>query len=484
MSHQHEPILTRSRLAGVRSSLVAREFTPGLVEPFAEPERVIRKKNKKKSKAGKVLSRTLNFNMGDEQPMWTAWRTAPAVATRPITKPNLEKEIKGQFLHMIKELTFDGTSDSNPIVHVESFIDFCDLFKTENTANDTIHLRLFPFTLVGEAKAWLRSLEPSSIATWEDLRSKFMSRFFPPSKIEKLRVDIHTFRQADEKTISEAWERYKDLMKSCPSHGLTKSEQVGYEECNGAHLTKDCPNKPMMTLEEVGRISQTLSGRTQGELPTQTQVNPKVDASKAVMMVDGITKKKSWIDIYTKKYVPSNSDNAPDYATDYDSDCPEGITFTLNDLTLREPIYLDDEDDDKKEDRNTSELTYVTPIKYDPGSYSLPLSISDKFTGLALVDSSATLNMMPVSYCRKIGVKKLAPTAYQYRGINGYMTKPLGIAEVVPVRIGNFVYPTDFIVANLPKDTEIPIIFGRAFLHTAQVNIDMRNQVTSLGHGD
>ncbi|KAJ9552923.1 hypothetical protein OSB04_016968 [Centaurea solstitialis] len=94
------------------------------------------------------------------------------------------------------------------------------------------------------------------------------------------------------------------------------------------------------------RISQTLIGRTQGELPTQTQVNPKVDASKAVMMVDGITKKKSWTDIYTKKHVPSDSDSATDYATDYVSDLPEGITVTLNDLTLREPIYLDDEDDD------------------------------------------------------------------------------------------------------------------------------------------
>ena len=64
------------------------------------------------------------------------------------------------------------------------------------------------------------------------------------------------------------------------------------------------------------------------------------------------------------------------------------------------------------------------------------------------------------------------------------MTKPLGIAEAVPIRIGNFVYYTDFIIANLPKDTEIPIILGRAFLHTAQVNTDMRNQVTSMGYGE
>ncbi|KAJ9544576.1 hypothetical protein OSB04_024283 [Centaurea solstitialis] len=161
-------------------------FTPEFLEPFAEPEKENEKKNKQKSRARKVLPRTLTFEMGDEQPTWTARRTAPTVAARPITKTDLEKVIKGQFLHMIKELTFDRKSHSNPIVHVESFVDICDLFKTGNTAVDGIRLRLFPFTLVGEAKAWLCSLEPSSITTWEELRSKFVSRFFPPSKIEKL----------------------------------------------------------------------------------------------------------------------------------------------------------------------------------------------------------------------------------------------------------------------------------------------------------
>ncbi|KAJ9552882.1 hypothetical protein OSB04_016927 [Centaurea solstitialis] len=153
----------------------------GLVEPFAEPERELNKKNKKKSKAGKARPRALNFDLGDKAPMWNTRRTAPTVPTQPITKPNLETEIKGQFLHMIKELTFDGKGDSNPITHIESFEEICDLFKTEAN-QDAIRLRLFPLTLVGDAKAWLRSLEPSSIDTWNDLRSKFLSRFFPPSR--------------------------------------------------------------------------------------------------------------------------------------------------------------------------------------------------------------------------------------------------------------------------------------------------------------
>ncbi|KAJ9553087.1 hypothetical protein OSB04_017132 [Centaurea solstitialis] len=71
----------------------------------------------------------------------------------------------------------------------ENFVDICDLFKTEEGRDDVIRLRVFSLTLTGEAKAWLRSLEPSSITTWEGLRSKFLSRFFPPSKIDKLRAE-------------------------------------------------------------------------------------------------------------------------------------------------------------------------------------------------------------------------------------------------------------------------------------------------------
>ncbi|KAJ9547272.1 hypothetical protein OSB04_019815 [Centaurea solstitialis] len=121
-------------------------MSEGLVEPFAEPERGLKKKNKKKSKARKARPRALIFDMGDEAPMWNTRRTAPTVPTRPITKPNLETEIKGQFLHMIKELTFDGKGDSNPIRHIESFKEYVTCSKPKQTKTQSVfgyfHLRL------------------------------------------------------------------------------------------------------------------------------------------------------------------------------------------------------------------------------------------------------------------------------------------------------------------------------------------------------
>src|SRR5581483_430980 len=127
---------------------------------------------------------------------------------------------------------------------------------------------------------------------------------------------------------------------------------------------------------------------------------------------------------------------------DYDS---EVFTISFEHLGLNGPISSSkDEDEDikqggyaefvipkkdkgkekEKEKVEENELTYIAPIKHDPRSYSLPISCA-KFKGLALIDTGVALNMMPVCYCRKMGIKKIAPTDYEYRGVNGYMTTPL-----------------------------------------------------------
>nr|GEW04329.1 reverse transcriptase domain-containing protein [Tanacetum cinerariifolium] len=85
--------------------------------------------------------------------------------------------------------------------------------------NTTIKLLLFPFSLEGEARIWLDKEPPRSILTWEDLVSKFINQFFPPSKTTYLRNEITNFLQKPNETFNEAWERFKDLLRQCPHHG-------------------------------------------------------------------------------------------------------------------------------------------------------------------------------------------------------------------------------------------------------------------------
>ncbi|GJW89943.1 reverse transcriptase domain-containing protein [Tanacetum coccineum] len=85
---------------------------------------------------------------------------------------------------------------------------------------------MFPYSLEGAAKTWYEKEPPNSILTWEDLVTKFVNQFFPPSKTTHLKNEISRFTQKFEETFSEAWERFKELLRACPHHGFTELTQV------------------------------------------------------------------------------------------------------------------------------------------------------------------------------------------------------------------------------------------------------------------
>nr|KYP71171.1 Auxin response factor 4 [Cajanus cajan] len=93
-------------------------------------------------------------------------------------------------------------------------------------------MRLFPFSLNRKAKAWLHSQPNQSLTTWRDVETKFLARFFPPSKNTEARTAIATFAQGADEPLCEAWERYKSLLRRCPNHGFKVELQV-QTFCNG-----------------------------------------------------------------------------------------------------------------------------------------------------------------------------------------------------------------------------------------------------------
>ncbi|GMH22202.1 hypothetical protein Nepgr_024045 [Nepenthes gracilis] len=56
--------------------------------------------------------------------------------------------------------------------------------------------------------------------------SNIFSKFFPTSRKVKMRSGIAMFNQFEIESLYEAWERYNDLLKRVPHHGLSKWLQV------------------------------------------------------------------------------------------------------------------------------------------------------------------------------------------------------------------------------------------------------------------
>ncbi|KAI3725736.1 hypothetical protein L1987_65528 [Smallanthus sonchifolius] len=220
-----------------------------------------------------------------------------------ITRPTVDAnnfEIKSHVIHMIQSsCTFNGLSDEDPHAHIANFLEICDTFKLNGLSNDAIRLRMFPFSLSERARAWLNSLPTGSITTWDDLAQKFLSKYFPLAKTAKLRNDITTFTQDDGESLYEAWERFKDMLRKCPHHGLEVWLQVSsfYNGLhNQAHQTLDAtaggvfgnkrPHQAYNLIEEIAMNNyqwynpRTNRGTRQGvhAVDAITSLSAQVDA--------------------------------------------------------------------------------------------------------------------------------------------------------------------------------------------------------------
>ncbi|XP_050878277.1 uncharacterized protein LOC127082090 [Lathyrus oleraceus] len=99
-------------------------------------------------------------------------------------------------------------------------MDIASNFKIPCVTDDAFTLRLFPYSLRDRSKSWLNSLVPNPIATWNDLDENIMAKYFPPSKNSKRRNEITSFRQRVDDSLFDAWERFKELLRQCPHHGI------------------------------------------------------------------------------------------------------------------------------------------------------------------------------------------------------------------------------------------------------------------------
>ena len=82
-------------------------------------------------------------------------------------------------------------------------------------------LRVFPISLTGAANRWLKNEPTGSIDKWEDLKSKFLKRYYPPAKNAKKMEAINNFNQDPDEPLYRTWERFKELLLKCPQHYLT-----------------------------------------------------------------------------------------------------------------------------------------------------------------------------------------------------------------------------------------------------------------------
>ncbi|XP_057994355.1 uncharacterized protein LOC131174618 [Hevea brasiliensis] len=102
----------------------------------------------------------------------------------------------------------------------------------------------------------------------------------------------------------------------------------------------------------------------------------------------------------------------------------------------------------------------------------------------ALNDLGVSFSLMPLSICQKLEVGELKPITISLQLADRSIKYSVGILENIPIKVGKFFIPVDFIVLEMEEDVQIPIILRRPFLATAGVIIDVKNGQFTLKVGD
>nr|GEX22234.1 reverse transcriptase domain-containing protein [Tanacetum cinerariifolium] len=119
----------------------------------------------------------------------------------------------------------------------------------------------------------------------------------------------------------------------------------------------------------------------------------------------------------------------------------------------------------------------------DPGKFLILCGFSE-LNCKALADLGASINLIPLSVWKKLGLPELISTRMTLELANRAICTPAGIARDVFVLVGKFTFPTNFVIVDYESDPRVPLNLGIPFLRTARALIDVHGEEMILRDGN
>ncbi|GKB27201.1 reverse transcriptase domain-containing protein [Tanacetum coccineum] len=216
-----------------------------------------------------------------------------AIVVPPINANNFE--LKQPLINLVQSNKFTGRQD--PHNHLRFFNKVTSTFRHPEVPNTSVKLLLFPFSLDGEARDWLDKEPPRSILTWDDLVSKFINQYFPPSKTTYYRNEIITFYQKPNEAFNEAWERFKGLLRQCPHHGfselhqldtfynsLNSNDQDALDSAAGGNFLDKMPQEGLAIIESKSKVRYSRSRANDPRVSTDAPLSNSSSSNNSFEM--------------------------------------------------------------------------------------------------------------------------------------------------------------------------------------------------------
>lgn len=95
------------------------------------------------------------------------------------------------------------------------------------------------------------------------------------------------------------------------------------------------------------------------------------------------------------------------------------------------------------------------------GIFTIACVIGGQTFSKVIFDLGANINLTPISIFNCLEIGEIKPTIIALQMKNQLVTYPMGIVEDVILKVEGFIFPTDFVVLNMPEDKNISSFFGR-----------------------
>nr|GFA67974.1 reverse transcriptase domain-containing protein [Tanacetum cinerariifolium] len=178
-------------------------------------------------------------------------------------------ELKHGLINLVQNKQFFGHDKEDPHAHIRYFNKITSTMRVPNVPSHRSSLCFFLSRSRGQP-GFGSKRPPRSIQTWDDLVSKFINQFFPPSKTTNLRNKITRFQQRFDESFYEAWECFNDLLRACPHHGFSELHQLDtfYSALNvndqdslnstaGGNFLDKMPREYLKIIESKSKVHQS-----------------------------------------------------------------------------------------------------------------------------------------------------------------------------------------------------------------------------------
>ncbi|GJX47267.1 reverse transcriptase domain-containing protein [Tanacetum coccineum] len=272
-----------------------------IVESSTTPKRRNRRRSKQRVEPFS-LEETFVVTMANQHTMAELLQAPTEGYEDSIVIPAILAEnfkLKHGLLNLVTSKQFYGFEKEDHHAHIRWFNKIASTIKYKDVPNSSIKLMLFPFSIKGAARIWLKKEPPCSILTWEDLVSKFINQFFPPSKTTNLQNEITNFQQKFEETFSEACDRFKDLLRACPHHGFSELHQLDtfYNALNptdqdslnvvaGDNLLTKTPRDALTIIENKSKVCNSRNKLVVSKVSANTSYSTTACLSEMAAFTD------------------------------------------------------------------------------------------------------------------------------------------------------------------------------------------------------